>query len=193
MLFKEVHLKGIRSGDIHLAFRRWTKCAVKKGSLQKTSVGLLEITDVAVVPENKITVKDARDAGFETVAALFDSLRANEGDIYKIRVKYYSADPRIELRETNVLSEKDFKVLKTKLEKLDQYSKQGNWTLEILTLIKQNPGRRAVELASLIRFEKEWLKLNVRKLKNLGLTISHEVGYEISPLGKLFLDRLRKN
>jgi ribosomal protein S19E (S16A) len=29
----------------------------------------------------------------------------------------------------------------------------------------------------------------VRKLKALGLTISHEVGYEISPRGRAFLDR----
>ncbi|GAA4173979.1 hypothetical protein GCM10022218_17670 [Sphingobacterium ginsenosidimutans] len=39
-------------------------------------------------------------------------------------------------------------------------------------------------------FEKEWLKLNIRKLKNLGLTISHTVGYEISPLGERFIQLL---
>lgn len=33
-------------------------------------------------------------------------------------------------------------------------------------------------------------KRNVRKLKSLGLTESLEVGYRLSPRGKLFLDRL---
>ncbi len=31
-------------------------------------------------------------------------------------------------------------------------------------------------------------KRDVRKLKNLGLTISHEVGYELSALGKDILE-----
>ena len=40
-------------------------------------------------------------------------------------------------------------------------------------------------------FEKEWLKLNIRKLKNLGLTISHNVGYRLSPLGEHFIEELK--
>ncbi|WP_294276703.1 hypothetical protein [uncultured Chryseobacterium sp.] len=42
-------------------------------------------------------------------------------------------------------------------------------------------------------FEKEWLKLNIRKLKNMGLTISHTVGYEISPLGSEYLKKLTES
>jgi hypothetical protein len=36
-------------------------------------------------------------------------------------------------------------------------------------------------------FEKAWLKINIRKLKNLGLTISHNPGYTLSPRGKAYL------
>jgi hypothetical protein len=32
-------------------------------------------------------------------------------------------------------------------------------------------------------------KADVRKLKMLGLTISHDVGYEISPRGQVFMAR----
>ena len=39
----------------------------------------------------------------------------------------------------------------------------------------------AGDLAKKADAEKEWLKINVRKLKNLGLTISHQPGYELSP------------
>ena len=40
--------------------------------------------------------------------------------------------------------------------------------------------------------EKQWFKLNVRKLKNLGLTESKSTGYTISPRGKAFLENLSK-
>ena len=33
-------------------------------------------------------------------------------------------------------------------------------------------------------------KINVRKLKELGLTESLEVGYRLSPLGKAFTDEI---
>lgn len=49
-----------------------------------------------------------------------------------------------------------------------------------------------MDLAAITGFEKIWLKLNIRKLKNLGLTISHEIGYELSPLGKLYLKKATK-
>jgi Mn-dependent DtxR family transcriptional regulator len=47
-------------------------------------------------------------------------------------------------------------------------------------------------LAAKAGVEKEWLKINVRKLKNLGLTISHQSGYELSPRGQEFLRRTTK-
>lgn len=50
----------------------------------------------------------------------------------------------------------------------------------------------AGELAAKIGVEKEWLKLNVRKLKNLGLTVSHQPGYELSLRGREYLRRTRK-
>lgn len=43
MLFKEIHLLGIKSGKINLAFRQWKQATVKSGKLLKTSVGMVEI------------------------------------------------------------------------------------------------------------------------------------------------------
>ena len=34
-------------------------------------------------------------------------------------------------------------------------------------------------------------KTDVRKLKRLGLTLSFKVGYEISPRGRVYMDRVR--
>jgi len=39
-----------------------------------------------------------------------------------------------------------------------------------------------------VGLEKEVFKNDVRKLKRIGLTISHSPGYELSPRGKAYLD-----
>lgn len=193
MLFKEKHLQGIRSGEISLAFRKWKKPAVKTGSFIKTSIGLVEIKEVSEINALEITNKDAMNAGFISLEEMFQLLNKTEqGVIYKIDVHYFDEDPRIALRENINPENVELKEITSKLERLDCYSKQGKWTLEILKLIHQNPTLRATDLAQRTKWEKEWLKLNIRKLKNIGLTISHEVGYSISPLGKKYLEWLER-
>lgn len=190
MLFKGVHLQGIKSGEITLAFRKWQKVSVKSGSLLHTSVGLLEIGKIEAVNENDITDKEAVQAGFTDKKQLLKSFTHNStGTIFKISVRYHAEDPRIKLREQTGLSEQQFEELRGRLERLDLYSKQGHWTEKILFTIKDNPNLHAIGIAKLTGFEKEWLKLNIRKLKNLGLTISHNVGYELSPLGNEYLNK----
>lgn len=190
MLFKEIHLRGIKSGEITLAFRKWQKVSVQTGSLLHTAVGLLEIGNIQVVEEIEISETDAILAGFKNKKQLFKSFKTNNsGRIFKIAVRYHSPDPRIKLREQTELSDQQFSDLKNKLERLDHYSKVGHWTNTVLLIIKENPNLHAKCLAKLTGFEKEWLKLNIRKLKNLGLTISHTVGYEVSPLGHAYLSR----
>lgn len=193
MLFKEIHLQGIKSGEITLAFRKWQKVSVNSGSLLHTSIGLVEIGDIQVVNEVDITESDAQQAGFIDKKHLLKSFGKNSsGTIFQISVRYHSPDPRIKLREQNELSEQHFIDLKKKLERLDNYSKQGHWTNKVLLTIKDNPNLHAIGIAKLTGFEKDWLKLNIRKLKNLGLTMSHHIGYEVSPLGNKYLDKLSK-
>ncbi|MCE7044426.1 hypothetical protein [Dyadobacter sp. CY312] len=190
MLFKEIHLRGIRSGNITLAFRKWQKAFVKKGSLLHTSIGLVQIHAIEAINESDITSQDALNAGFPDKKQLVQSFVQNgEGTIFKISISYHSADPRIKLREQSEISEQQFADLKKKLVRLDNLSKHGHWTERILLTIKDNPNLHAVGIAMQTGFEKEWLKLNIRKLKNLGLTISHNIGYELSPLGEKFIER----
>lgn len=191
MLIKSIHLQGIKSGTIKLAFRSWEKPAVKEGTLLKTFIGLVKVISISKIKVAQITKKDIKDAGFENLEQLLKSLRQNDGNnIYKIELRYHSEDPRIELRQQTVLTESALTELKNKLVRLDKFSKQGLWTTKVLLAIKDNPKLRAVDLAKLTGFEKQWLKLNIRKLKNLGLTISHEVGYELSALGKIFIKKI---
>ncbi len=194
MLFKEVHLLGIKSGKINLAFRKWQKAFVKTGSLLHTTIGLVKIQNIEVVHESDITEKDVCNAGYTERSQLLKSLDNKVmGSIFKISISYHSADPRIRLREQTELSEQQYENLKKKLERLDKYSKQGRWTEKIMFTIKENPNLHAIGIAKLTGHEKEWLKLNIRKLKNMGLTISHNIGYELSPLGGQFLSRSNKD
>ncbi len=190
MLIKSVHLQGIKAGTVKLAFRRWQKPAVKEGTLLKTFIGLVKVVSISTVKESQITQKDIRDAGFDDRELFLKSLRQNDNhNIYKIELRYYSEDPRLELRNNTTLTNSALEELNNKFDRLDKYGKQGLWTKKVLLAIKENPKLRAVDLAKLTGFEKQWLKLNIRKLKNLGLTISHEVGYELSPLGKSLVKR----
>ena len=50
----------------------------------------------------------------------------------------------------------------------------------------------ASKLAGKLRRETQPFKQDVRKLKRLGLTQSFEVGYEISPRGRAYLDAIRR-
>ena len=56
----------------------------------------------------------------------------------------------------------------------------GPWTYEVLQAIADNPGLRAPDIAASFGRETLPFKRDVRKLKELGLTISLEVGYELS-------------
>lgn len=192
MLFKNIHLEGIRSGKVTLAFRKWKKPAVKEGALLKTAVGQVKVTGISPVNEEELTEGDALRSGFKDVAALKKELQKRpSGELYRIGVCYHSPDPRIVLREQTKLGDEEFLELREKLKRLDTYSKYGNWTLEILTAIQESPKLKAADLALKIGKEKEWLKLNIRKLKNLGLTVSHNTGYTISPRGAVFLQKYK--
>ena len=91
------------------------------------------------------------------------------------------------LREDDRLSEEELSALLGRLERLDRASKRGPWTREFLELLDRNPHVRAQDLADELGLEKTVFKNDVRKLKSLGLTISHSPGYELSPRGKEFL------
>ena len=59
MLFKQKHLEGIKAGTVTLAFRKWKSTQLKRGSLLKTDVGIVEITDIAIINEPHINEIDA--------------------------------------------------------------------------------------------------------------------------------------
>lgn len=192
MLLKNAELDAIKAGDMSLVFRRWRKPSAKTGGSLKTKIGVLSIVDVKKIERSKITPRDAAKAGFASAAELLNMLDAHDGDFYRIEVRFAGPDPRIALRENDRISSTEMAQIRTRLARLDAASREGPWTKQFLQLIARHPNVAAVTLAKKAGHERAWFKLNVRKLKNLGLTISHSPGYELSPRGKAVLRLLRK-
>jgi DNA-binding IclR family transcriptional regulator len=65
----------------------------------------------------------------------------------------------------------------------------GPWTYAVLRAIAEHPGLRAADLAETFGRERLAFKRDVRKLKELGLTESLEIGYRISPRGQAVLSK----
>jgi hypothetical protein len=143
---------------------------------------------VDVISERDVTEADARHAGFATRANLFADLPADpKASLYRIRLRFAGEDPRIALRENAAVSDADVAEIQRRLARLDAASKSWPWTHVSLAAIANCPERAAAELALSVKRDKEWLKANVRKLKELGLTESLQPGYRSSPRGRKFL------
>ena len=191
VLFRDTTLNGIGAGKIRVAFRRWRCPSVKTGGTLKTAVGLLSIESVEPLNVDEITSREAIEAGHDSLKDLLQELEKREGDHFKIRFRLAGPDPRIELRNQENLSAEDRAGVEKRLGRMDKASKIGPWTLKTLELIETHEGVRAGDLAPEFSLEKDKFKLNVRKLKNLGLTESLGTGYRISPRGIAVLKRTR--
>ncbi len=180
----------IREGTASLAFRRWTKPEVKVGSTFLTSAGLMRVEEVTEVDSARDQRRRCRARRLEVGRRTAEEVprRWQPRLTYRVRLSWAGEDPRHELRERE-LTDEDVAMLDTKLDRLDRASSHGPWTIATLHLIGRNPRVRAPDLAAEQGRERDPFKIDVRKLKNLGLTISHEVGYELSPRGIAFLAR----
>ena len=192
MLFKDRILEGIVIGRIDVAFRKWERGRVKPGTHLRTSAGVVVIDTVDKIELQDISDDDARRAGYTSGEELIDRLESYEkpGDVYRVGLHYGGADPRIALREQGDLSAEDVAELKKRLERLDSLSHSGAWTTRFLRLIEERPGVLAATLARELGRERLAFKASVRRLKELGLTESLEIGYRLSPRGKAVLKHL---
>ena len=189
MLFRKKFLDGISAQVITRAYRCWTRPSVKAGGQLKTAIGVLSIDSVFVEDVDLITNDDARAAGFDSLHDLLEDIaHQRNATLYRVDFHLSGQDPRIALRECAALSVSDVSDIAQALRQLDRRSRVGPWTRRVLELVASNPEVRAVDLAMQSGLEKEWLKLNIRKLKNLGLTESLTTGYRISPRGQAYLN-----
>ena len=190
VLLKRSILDRIAAGEVDLAFRRWTRPTVRTGGSIRTQLGLLQIEKVDRVAIDDITDDDALRAGIGLDELLRFLDEKTQGEVYRVELGSIVPDPRVQLREKTELSASDVDELNRRLDRLDRASKRGPWTRQFLALLDQHPHVRAQDLADSLGLEKLVFKDDVRKLKELGLTISFSPGYEVSPRGKAFLETL---
>ena len=190
MLFPPATLRAIADGAVTVAFRGWEQPRVKPGGTQRTPVGVIAFDAVEAVERGEINDADARAAGFadRTELLTFVDRRAT-GTIYLIRLRLAGSDPRVTLRQTLPTADELLEI-ERRLARLDRASHHGPWTRAVLEAIQLAPEVRAVDLALSFGREKLPFKLDVRKLKELGLTESLPRGYRLSPRGTATLQWL---
>jgi len=193
MLLPPAVLRAIADGTVTLAFRRWERPRVRPGGRQRTAVGVLAFDAVEPVVRGEIGEDDARAAGFVDRDELLRFLdRRATGTIYRIRLRLGGPDPRVALR-ASIPDDEQLGEIRRRLARLDRTSRHGAWTTTVLRLIDTEPGVRAAELAARLGRETRAFKLDVRKLKELGLTESLPRGYRLSPRGRAVLDALSRD
>ena len=186
MLFKTHTLKKIKSGEVTLAFRKWKRPTVKAGGNLKTPIGLLAIDEIRTV--TSVSDGEIIQAGYENRTELENELSKSAGDtLFRIKFHHAGEDPRIDLRNNTSISEKELEDLNKRILRFNNSKRYPGWATEVLNVIAQNPGRSAGWISDSLGIEKSWLKPSIRKLKELGLTISLEVGYKLSPRGEAYL------
>jgi hypothetical protein len=192
VIIRRRFLDGIQKGTVTLAFRRWRRPSVRSGGTLLTAAGLLHIGDVEIVAVKDISDSDARRAGYDSRQTLMAELNERtDGKIYRIEFGRLEPDPRVALRERPA-DTTELQALIVRLDRLDARSEGTPWTRRVLEIIEAHPAVRAGDLCAMVGQERLPFKLNVRKLKALGLTESLEVGYRLSPRGVALLDRLRR-
>jgi hypothetical protein len=174
VLFRRADLDGIAAGRITLAFRRWDRPRVKPGGRQRTPIGVIAFDAVKRV--GRVSNADARRAGYASAEALHAAFAGRDGDLYRVELRLAGPDPRVALREREPTPE-ELAAIRARL------ARMGDWTYQYLRTIAERPGVRAEDLAASFGREKHPFKLDIRKLKELGLTESLPIGYRLSPRG----------
>jgi len=181
--------KGLHDGSITVAFRRWRRSQVVAGHQYRTGQGMVLAEAVDVIAPGDITPELARAAGFADAPAAVADLRGDPGlPLYCVRFRALDGpDPRDELAGTATLTGEEAAAISTRLARMDAASKRGPWTAAVLAQIAERPAVSSVYLAETLDWERPDFKLHVRRLKALGLTISLDVGYRLSPRGAAYL------
>jgi hypothetical protein len=168
--FEQRLRNGLHDGTIAVAFRQWRRAQVVAGHHYRTGTDMVLAESVDVITPADITADLARDAGFPDVPTAVAYLRGDPKlPLYCIRFRRLDGpDPRDQLAATASLSSEEEAAIAARLARMDAASKRGPWTTVVLAQIAD-------------------FKLHVRRLKALGLTISLDVGYRISPRGAAYL------
>jgi hypothetical protein len=194
LLFQKRFQPGIVDGSVTLTVRLWDQPHVKPGGRYRVHpIGVVEVDAVSRVPFGSITGADACRAGFTSLAELtaYALPVAKEPltprtPVFRVEFHHGGDGDRVPIALDATLSKDDVAALCRRLARFDA---KGAWVRRTLALISRRPKVAASKLARSIGRETEPFKIDVRKLKKLGLTESYEVGYGLSVRGRAFLRR----
>ena len=193
VLFTNDQRRRILAREMTATIRAWQTPQVKAGKRYRFDDDHeLVIHAVDLTPLDALTSAALAAAGFPTRADFDAALPrfANDrpaGPFYVVR---FTLEPR---HSPPPASPGDVDKLLARLEKLDRASPVGPWTYGTLTAIAANPRLVSTKLAEQLGRERFDLKNDIRKLKAMGLTRSHDVGYEVTELGHQILAALRSS
>jgi hypothetical protein len=187
VLLNRATAEGIADGTVTLVLRRWDAPRAKSGGTQRTPVGTIRIDAVAEHSGGyRVTAAEAIAAGYPSAkAAQADLDRRPARHTYVIAVSFLAPDERPELAADDALTEADVDAITARLDRWDAVG--APWTREYLAMIGANEAVRAPDLAARVGLDVPRFKRRVRQLKGLGLTISLDVGYRVSPRGRAYL------
>jgi hypothetical protein len=188
MLFQTRFHDGIRSGRITSTVRIWKRPHVKVGGRYALGSGAIVVDRMRETRLDDITPALARRTGFASVVDLLKTAKHGAGERVFIIDFHYDGSARARAASsTHVADAVDVVELVRRLDAMDRRAPHGAWTRETLDLIRAQPGVRAAVLARKLGRARDDFKTDVRKLKRLGLTISLEIGYRLSPKGEALL------
>jgi len=184
LLFQKRFHEGLVLGDVTLTFRRWDKPHVKRGGRYRCHpIGVLEVDRVERVSVADVTERDAERAGFESREQMLHYMQSgakdeldDDSELWRIELHYGGDGDRVAIALDDLLAAADVDAIRRQLERMDA---NATWTAKTLAIIEKHPRIAASKLAARLGRETAEFKVDVRKLKKLGLTQSFETGYEI--------------
>ncbi len=190
MLWTNEQRRRILAGEMTTTIRAWQTPQVKAGKRYRFGdEHELIVSSVELTESGALSLADFVSAGFESREA-FDAVLpkfANDRHDGPFHVVRFTLEPR---HEPPPAAPADIGKLLVRLDKLDRLSEHGPWTRDALAIIAANPRVVSTELAGELGRERFAFKADVRKLKAMGLTRSHDVGYEVTGPGRAVLKAL---
>lgn len=185
MIFRNEFLRMIQSGRVKVAFRQWKRLSICEGKTLRTKIGVIRFKKVQEIEVSRISNKDAKLAGYTSLNDLMDDL-SGVGSVYKISFELIGPDPRVELRSKTKFSAVEADQIIRQLRKMDTRGRVKWWIVPVLEQINSKQ-KNSSQISNELGLEQANLKLKIRKLKDLGLTMSFNAGYGISPRGRKVL------
>ncbi|MDX1384353.1 MAG: hypothetical protein R3190_11950, partial [Thermoanaerobaculia bacterium] len=152
---------------------------MKAGGVYRVGADIeLEVTSLGRVAVAEISDAEARRAGLsgrEELVGMLAGRRGTPARVYRIEFLARTAGERPEV-PADELPADELEALVERLRATDRRRRTGPWVADTLRRVADAPRRRAGDLAAAAGRELRPFKADVRKLKGLGLTRSHEIG-----------------